>query len=158
MIEIRKSTFDEIAPYWRNFLWDARYDFQPVSCMLYLKGYDASIVEKYRPEFFVAAINGITAGVVSAHATSAEHFRLRGLCVLPNFQENGVGRALVQATIDEARRQHYKMLWAAPRKSAWEYYEKLGFQRASEFTNEGFLYGPNCYAVLTVLNPVSDYS
>lgn len=151
---IRKSTFEEVTPYWRNFLWDARYNFQSVSCMLYLGGYDASIPEKYRAEFFVADVNGMTAGVISAHATSAEHFRLRGLYVLPDFQGKGVARALVKATIDEARRQHYKMLWTAPRQSAWAAYEKMGFQRTSEFTDEGFLYGPNCYAFM----PVGEFS
>lgn len=148
MINIRESTFEEVAPYWREKLWDNRYDFKPVSCMKFLGGYDGDIPNKYTPRFFVAEINGEVAGVISSHATAETHYRVRGLYVNEEFRSRGVSVELVKKLIDVAKEGTYELLWVAPRQSSVNTYFKLGFKQFSGFTNEGFLYGPNCYMAL----------
>ena len=146
MIKVTPSSFEQVAPVWEKYLWDKRYKFEPTSCMLYLGGYDAEIAKKYKPIFWTAFLDGQMAGVVSAHATSDKHFRLRGLCVLPDFRNKGCARILIEAVVDEARNQSFQLLWTAPRQQALGFYQKLGFVKTSDFTNEGFMFGPNCYA------------
>lgn len=148
MIIYRPSDFLEISPIWRNKLWSDQYKFEPTSCMIYPRGYDIEIPNKYSPVFFAAEFDGQIIGVYSGHRTSSEHFRARGLYVDPNFRGQGISRMLLKLLIKEAVAQQTKLLWTTPRQVSWPAYESLGFTQDSEFMHEGFRYGPNCYASL----------
>jgi GNAT superfamily N-acetyltransferase len=150
MIKVIPSNFEQVAPAWEKYLWDNRYKFEATSCMLYLGGYDGQIAEKYKPFFWTAFLDGQMAGVVSGHATSAEHFRLRGLCVLPNYRNKGCASTLIGAVVEEARNQSFQLVWTAPRQHSLGIFQNLGFKKTSDFTNEGFMFGPNCYAALKI--------
>jgi GNAT superfamily N-acetyltransferase len=139
------SNFNSVAVIWRKYLWDKRYDFKPTSSMLYLGGYDDQIPHKYQPSFFIALFENQIAGVISGHKTTEDHFRMRGICVLPEFRKKGISQILMKAIINEAKKNGCKLLWSTPRQGALRQYEKIGFIVRSDFTHEGFLFGPNCY-------------
>lgn len=142
---IRPSDFSEVKPIWEKHLWDSRYQFEPTSAMLFLGGYDGAIATKFKPCFFAAEINGKLAGVINGHATSLTDYRLRGLFIFEEFRGKHVGAELIETVIAEAKIFGSHFFWAAPRASNMALFEKLGFRAFSEPTNEGFLYGPNCY-------------
>lgn len=148
MIYYRKSTYDEILPLWKK-LW-SKHDFESTSCMLYLGGYDPNIPKKYAPCFFAAIENDRPIGVLSAHHSSPEHCRLRGLFVEPEFRNNGVASKLVEMAIGFAQNSHAKLVWATPRRNSLGIFMLLGFNQTGDFITEGFQYGPNCYVSLSL--------
>lgn len=70
--------------------------------------------------------------------------RIRGMAVLPEHRNKGLGRALVNAGLDIARSQSPPpaLAWCNARTTACAYYTKLGFTpRGDEFEIEGI--GPH---------------
>lgn len=150
MITYRHSTFEEVSPVWKEKLWGEAYKFEPTSAMCFRGGYDAEINRKYPPMFLVAEDGGRIVGVLSGHLTSSEHFRARGLFVDPDYRHQSIATTLILMMADEGRRRNARLLWAAPRASSWPIFEGLGFKKESDFTHEGFLFGPNCYVSLAL--------
>lgn len=148
-IEIRPCTYLEVTPLWKK-LWDERYDFKPTSSMLYLSGYDGNIPQKYAPVFLGAYQNSHLLGVVSGHLTNPQHFRGRGLYIEDSARGLGVGSRLILSLLQEAKDHGASLLWATPRKVSLPLFLKLGFTQDSDFTDEGFLFGPNCYVSKSV--------
>ena len=148
--QIVEIDFSTIKPIWQNHLWDSRYQFEEVSCMLLGGGYNAEIRNLYKPKFLSIQAEGKIAAVLSGHATSNEHYRTRGLYVFPDYRRLKLPTLLIQYFIDEARSQGYKLIWSVPRVSALELYTNLGFLVKSRPTTEGFLYGPNQYVSLSL--------
>lgn len=70
--------------------------------------------------------------------------RIRGMAVLPEHRNRGLGRALIHAGLDIARDQSPPpaLAWCNARTTACAYYEKLGFTpRGDEFEIKGI--GPH---------------
>ena len=70
--------------------------------------------------------------------------RIRGMAVLPEHRNKGLGRALVEAGLEIARTQSPAptLCWCNARTTAAGYYEKLGFTpRGDEFEIEGIFDG-----------------
>lgn len=143
-IDVRPCDYADVEKLWRK-LWDERYDFKPTSSMLYLSGYDGNIPKIYSPTFLGAYSNKQLVGVFSGHLTTPEHFRGRGLFIEDSARGAGVGSLLITTLLKEAAAQGAKMLWATPREKSLPLFLKLGFTQDSDFTHEGFLFGPNCY-------------
>lgn len=141
---MRPCDYADVEKLWRK-LWDERYDFKPTSSMLYLSGYDGNIPKKYLPVFLSAYRETELVGVFSGHLTTSVHFRGRGLFIEDSARGAGVGSLLITALLQEAALQGAKMLWATPREKSLPLFLKLGFTQDSDFTHEGFLFGPNCY-------------
>jgi GNAT superfamily N-acetyltransferase len=118
---------------------------------MYLGGYDGRIPEKYTPLFFAAVHDSKVVGVVSGHHSTDEFFRLRGLYVDDSMRGHGVSVHLINAVIEAAKQRNCKMLWATPRPVSLPIFEKLGFTKDSDFTHEGFAFGPNCYVSLKLI-------
>ena len=64
------------------------------------------------------------------------------LSVLPEYQNNGIGKALMRHTFEEARRLGHRavLIFGHP-----DYYPRVGFRRAAEFgitTSDGKVYDP----------------
>ena len=146
-----QSTFEEVAPVWQQHLWDSKYKFESTSSMLFLGGYDVEIPKKYTPFFWKAVCDNELAGVVSAHQTSSKHFRIRGLYVFEKFRRKTIASDLILLGYEKASTFDVDIIWAAPRKTNVSLFEKMGFERKSEPTSEGFLYGPNCYVSKTLI-------
>src|SRR3569833_3638642 len=104
MFTIRPTDFQTVLPFWRDKIWPGRQSpIRPLSTMLYLGGYDVSIMERYKDDvrFFVAYDGNMMVGVTSGHPTSKQHFRHRTFYVEPNFQRLGIGAALM-AHVEQA--------------------------------------------------------
>jgi predicted N-acetyltransferase YhbS len=68
-------------------------------------------------------------------ATQAGTRRLLMMAVVPEWQRQGLGNALVRAVVEDARRQDASWVWATARDSALAFYATLGF----EVDGEGFM-------------------
>lgn len=85
------------------------------------------------PTFFAIFINGEIAGVNSGHMCKDLQYRSRGLFVFEKFRGKNLGRDLLLATIDQARKEDATMCWSYPRKSSWKSYLAAGFELASDW-------------------------
>lgn len=146
---VEKSTFDTIIIYWKNNLWpDRKSKIKPMSSMIYLGGFDMSIYKKYVPTFFIATVDNKIVGVNSGHRTSKFSYRSRGIWVDPNYRNRGISQKLFSAIKDTAIKENCNNIWSVPRKKALSVYEKFGFNRTSDFFDEGMEFGPNCYVLM----------
>lgn len=130
---MRLITFEQIYPIWANHLWpDRKSEITPNSAMCFLEGYDLVNMEM-TPIFFAYLIDGEIAGVNSGHMCKDFKYRSRGLFVFEKFRGTGIGKALLLATIDQARQEDAKFCWSYPRETSWKTYESAGFFLVSEF-------------------------
>ncbi|MDP9388412.1 MAG: GNAT family N-acetyltransferase [Actinomycetota bacterium] len=83
---------------------------------------------------------GIVVGVATVfpqptpHRPGARALRLRGMAVDDPVRGRGVGRLLLDAVVELARRHGYEVVWANGRDTALEFYRRHGW----EVVGEGF--------------------
>lgn len=147
MLDVREIDFNTIYTVWHDKLWPGRLSpIRPISSMRYLGGYDMDIY-KFEPTFFGAYFGTHRlVGVNSGFETGDGWYRSRGIWVDPSAGGQGIGRALMEATEAKARSKGCTVMWTIPRQSAMPFYAKCGFERTSEWFDEGVEFGPNCYA------------
>lgn len=80
---------------------------------------------------FVALVDGAVVGCVLLHVRGREG-KLFQMGVLPEHQGKGIGRALVGALEDQARRLGLKRVYCHARDYALEFYLALGYWIAGE--------------------------
>ncbi len=83
-------------------------------------------------QFMVADAGGRVVGVVALRPVNDEVAELCSLAVLPDSQGRGMGRELVRACVEEARRQGRRAVIALTFRP--DYFERLGFRLASAET------------------------
>jgi len=143
---IKKITYDEILPIWKNYLWKGRIStIKPTSGLKLNEGYDKQI-EEYTPTFFGAFIGDECIGVNSGHATSESDYRSRGIYVFPKHRRKGIAQQLFKAVENQCRLENIYILWSMPRESALLAYKKYGFIVISEMFND-MEFGPNCFVM-----------
>jgi GNAT superfamily N-acetyltransferase len=83
---------------------------------------------------FIAYLNDIPVGTVSL-STSSSSAGIWNLATLPEHRKTGVGAALVQAALQEAKKRHYDYVMAIlmPKGMAWGLFTKMGFEAVCEF-------------------------
>ena len=130
---LSKIAFDEIYPVWKNHLWNIESKkIEPNSAMKFLGGY--SIENMHTPNVFLAyKKNEVIVGVNSGHLCDDGSFRSRGLFVFPDYRKSGIGRILLEETINEAIKVNATFVWSYPKKSSWNTYKSVGFDLASEW-------------------------
>ena len=74
---------------------------------------------------------------------AAEQYRLRGMAVLPEYRDQGIGRAILEACLQEVRRRGYGLFWCNARVTAARFYTAAGFSKTSETTFEIADVGPH---------------
>lgn len=84
-------------------------------------------------------------GVTSGHFTEPREFRIRGTYVMPQYQDHGVGRQLIEKIIEIAVTNQAKLVWTLPRQNSFSFYKKCGFEQATDWSND-YEFGPNCVA------------
>jgi amino-acid N-acetyltransferase len=86
-----------------------------------------SLVEIYQAirEFKVAEENGILCGVCSLHIWWEDLGEVRSLVVRPERERQGIGRRLVEASLEEARQMGLKRVFALTYKPG--FFSRLGF-------------------------------
>jgi RimJ/RimL family protein N-acetyltransferase len=117
-------------------------------------GDDWTFFHDQRPtsEVLVAEVDGAIAGYVrvapaTSLAATSHVLQIRGITVYPSLRGQGVGRALVDAAIAEARRRGARRLTLrvfAPNEVARRLYESAGFvvegvQREEFFLNDQYV-------------------
>ena len=146
---IKKITFDEIFPIWRDYLWPGRKsEIRPTNGLTLLGKFDKE-VEKNSPIFFGAFMDGKCVGVNSGHKTNDDEYRSRGLYIFPDHRKKGIAQLLLKAVEDECIKEGGRLLWSMPRESALPAYKKFGFVTTSDFFND-MEFGPNCFVVKTL--------
>ena len=86
----------------------------------------AQFIAMHSPHFLVAEEDGSVIGCVHLDEYAPSLAELRSLAVEPGWQGNGVGRALVQATMAFARRRGYATLFAVSNDEA--FFRRFGFE------------------------------
>ena len=135
-MKITRISWSDISPVWQEHLWPNRaspYETHSAMTWPYTSEtmYDMSIFD-YPAVYWGFYDNGQLCGVNSGHATSDTEYRSRGLWVDPLWRSEGVGRALLNRTVEYARIQGYLMCWSLPRVSALNVYVHAGFQEVGE--------------------------
>jgi len=71
------------------------------------------------------------------------HYRLRGMAMLPEYRNQGLGGAILQACLDEVRERDCRLCWCNARVTAEKFYTAAGFSKASETPYEIADVGPH---------------
>lgn len=144
MIKIKKITWEEILPLWEKLHPNRKHS--KYSKMVYDKQIKFNIPENELDiNFFGAFIKDKLCGVNSSHLTPNNLYRSRGLYVLPEFRNKGIGQTLLETTIKNVNLN----IWSYPRKEALPVYLRSGYIKTTDWEIGG--YGTNCY-VLKELN------
>jgi len=83
------------------------------------------VYERIR-EFFIYKIEDKIAGVASLHVVWEDLAELRSMSVHPDYQHQGIGKALALRCIEEGRELCIKKIFLLTYKK--EFFEKVGFQ------------------------------
>jgi GNAT superfamily N-acetyltransferase len=132
MIEIIQ--WSDILPIWQQELWPERKSpIQPVSAMCLGRTYDMNNMLT-TPTFFGFVKNDRILGVNSGHSCPGSNsYRSRGLWVNPRYRGQGIGQSLLQAAIEQGRKEGRTTVWSYPRKSSWPTYAAVGFKLESDW-------------------------
>lgn len=74
---------------------------------------------------------------------SSDQFRLRGMAVIPEYRDQGIGRAILDACIEEVRQRECDLFWCNARETAARFYTAAGFSKTSENTFDIPTAGPH---------------
>lgn len=129
MIHIQPITPEQTYPLRHSVLW-------PDKPLDYVKVEDDA--DGYH---FGAFDNGALIAVISLFVNGQES-RFRKFATRPDYQRKGVGTALLNHVIAEARRLEAKVLWCDARMDAADFYRRFGMNAVSEV----FYKGPIPYA------------
>jgi lactoylglutathione lyase len=84
-------------------------------------------------DVLVAVSAGTIVGHIQLIAGEAESLEIKSLAVRPERQRQGIGQALVQAGLDQARQKSCSLVWVATAAADIEnlrFYQRLGFRMA----------------------------
>lgn len=132
MIEL--IDWQDILPIWQKELWpDRKSAIEPVSAMCFLGNYDMDNMLT-KPAFFGYYRKNKLVGVNSGHSCPRSNsYRSRGLWVHPRYRSQGIGKALLNATVAEGFNLGHDMVWSYPRKTSWNVYQSAGFKLSSDW-------------------------
>ncbi len=83
-------------------------------------------------DFIIAEKGGKVVGCVGLHRYGIDIAEICGISVLPNYQNRGVGRTLVNKCIERTVSKDIKTVWLATEKPA--YFERHGFKTISKWS------------------------
>ena len=125
---IADINYETIFPIWRDDLWPNRNSpIETHSAMLHFyTEYDMG--NFLLPAWYLGYyVNDKLIGVNSGHMCVDGSTRSRGLWVNPAFRGKGIGKQLLEVTIEKAKEYNATSIWSMPRKSSWPTYESVGF-------------------------------
>ena len=125
-LELRQATLDEIFA----LRWEILRPNRPRAAAEF-PGDDAPTTRH-----FAALENGCVVGCLTFHASKWENqpaWQLRGMAVAPKRQRQGVGGKLLEFSEQAMRNTSpVRHLWCNARQTAIQFYERQGWQIASE--------------------------
>jgi amino-acid N-acetyltransferase len=81
-------------------------------------------------DYFVYEEGGVVVGAGALHVCWEDLAEIRSICVGDSFRGRGVGRSLVEACLDEARRFNINRVFLLTYQD--EFFKKLGFEVADK--------------------------
>jgi GNAT superfamily N-acetyltransferase len=139
---IKEISFSEICTLWDELHPGRKHKMFSTMCLYGYNNWHKT--EKVMTHYFGYYIDDKLVGVNSGHTTALITFRSRGLYVLPEYRNQGIGLKLLKHTIKFGFEKYTDdIVWSYPRKEALNVYEKAGFKKISDF--EQGTYGINCY-------------
>jgi len=147
----RPEDYDAVEELARDAFWDGSWEAEPCITEIPLLISRLRKCPSYVPELhYLAELNGKLVGqiiystskVVSDNGTEYETLTFGPLSVLPEHQGEGIGKALMLHTFDEAKKLGYRgvLIFGHP-----DYYPRAGFRPAAEFgitTSDGKNFDP----------------
>ena len=154
-LDVVEVDYATVFPMWQNVLWPGRKSpIMPVSTMVFLGGYDLTIRPKYTDQarfFGVYDESANLVGVFSGHPTSETEYRARGLCVVPSFQDIGIGTNLDNVVTRAAAEAGREVCWCLPRIANTQFFQTCGYSVMSGAITVGVEFGPNVYMAHAIL-------
>jgi GNAT superfamily N-acetyltransferase len=148
-MRIIEIVFDEILPFWKK-LWPHMNYITPISPISYKFKIDHKL--KNNDVIFLAAImDRKIVGVNSISQTNKFLWRTRGIWVDPSYRNQKVGSKLLKESEKIALNMKAIYMWSMPRKDAFDFYIKNGFEQRSKWFNE-YEFGPHCYIMKELKN------
>lgn len=145
-MKVEITNFNVVYPIWRDKLWKGRRSkITPSSPIDYLGEFNYDIMKTY-PIFLACYHNNKVVGVNSLLGTSNTYCRSRGIYIEEEQRLKGIGKAIMDTTIEIADSLCYEIIWSMPRKEALPFYLKCGFQQTTDFDDQ-YEFGPNCFVV-----------
>lgn len=145
---IIEISYQEILPIWKHHLWTMRKSpIEPNSAMSFMGGYSMQNMT-FQPTFLAYMIDGNIAGVNSGHRCSDDSYRSRGLFTFDQYRNRGVGKSLLEATIEQAKKEDTFLVWSYPRQTSWNVYERAGFSLTSDWHETET--GINAYCIFNI--------
>ncbi len=124
---LQNITWRHISLIWITELWPNRISpIEKISHMM-LEGPDMDN-SKFEPSFFGYFVDSTLVGVNSGHMCCDGSYRSRGLYVNPEYRGKGIGQVLLNAAIEQARKEKAKIVWSFPRQTSWPTYSAVGFK------------------------------
>lgn len=139
--EVLSCGYEDVLPFWKTQLWPGRESPITPASAIDSQGGLTLRIESLRPVFFRATAAGKSVGVNSGFQTSPTEFRSRGIWVDPRFRRQNIGKSLLAAVEDQARKAGCRSLWSMPRQSALDFYLRFGFEVAGK--TEKYEFGPH---------------
>lgn len=150
--QIQPSNFKEVLPLWRDHLWPNRTsEIEPTNPIVFKGGYNLDYLNR-TPVFFKATVNNESKPIaaISGFETEPHEFRMRGIIILPEYARKGIGQRLFKAIEDHCKNNNYKRIWTLPRQANIEFYKNLGFTQVSDWIDDEFEFGPNCFVEILI--------
>jgi GNAT superfamily N-acetyltransferase len=117
--------------------------------MQYISGYNIKIYDMYKAYFFAYLVDDNIVGVNSAHRSSEKEFRSRGLYVFEKYRNKGIGKKLLEYSIDLGKSEGCTSCWSVPKKTALSTYLAAGFVQTSTFFKTDTS-DENCYVSINL--------
>ena len=146
---IKLIDYTDIYSVWTTYLWPGRLDIKQMSSMQYISGYNIKIYDMYDAYFFAYFIDDTIVGVNSSHRSSDTEFRSRGLYVFEKYRNKGIGKKLLEYSIDLGKLEGCKTCWSVPRKIALSTYLAAGFKQTTDFFKTETS-AENCYVSINL--------
>jgi GNAT superfamily N-acetyltransferase len=130
---IKEISFSEIFHVWNTYLWPNRNSpIESNSAMVFLGGFEMGNMTT-TPTFFGYFVNHQLVGVNSGHRCIDNGYRSRGVYVFPEYRKRQIGKQLLEATINQGRKEQCNFVWSFPRKTSWNTYKSAGFSLVGDW-------------------------
>lgn len=139
---IREISFQEIKIFWSKNLWPGRESaIEPVSCINSVGEIDINL-QNFSPTFFGLFVDTQIAGAISTCQTSANEFRVRGICIISEYRGQGFSAQLMKAALENILKTNKNPIaWTLAREVNLEFYNKFGFFETKRISKYEF--GPH---------------
>ncbi|RAR71449.1 GNAT family N-acetyltransferase [Flavobacterium aciduliphilum] len=128
-IELKKIDASELIPIRHLVLRDGR----PIETCIFEGDTLSSTI--HFGLFFEHELIGVASLYSSKNKklSNADQYQLRGMAILPKYQQKGFGRRLLEHCENQLKTQSNRLLWFHAREKAVPFYKKLGYTILGDF-------------------------